>query len=171
MHCTLPGSSVHGIELTCSALAGGFFTTEPPGKPLYNPWWLSGKESTGNAGVTGDVGSIPGLGRSPGGGNAAHSSILAWEITLAGDSPWGSKKVGHNLATKQQYNHYLIVNFQVQKTIWLWGRFPCLNVLWRCGHNHSLLDPQQILTKAAATLAGGGSHTEGPKQTNARPWA
>ena len=27
----LPGS---GIEPTCPALAGGFFTTEPPGKPL-----------------------------------------------------------------------------------------------------------------------------------------
>ena len=29
------------------------------------PWWLSGKESTCNAGATGDAGSIPGLGRSP----------------------------------------------------------------------------------------------------------
>ena len=31
--------------------------------------WLSDKESTCNAGATGDSGSIPGLGRSPGGGN------------------------------------------------------------------------------------------------------
>ena len=31
--------------------------------------WLSGKESTCNAGNVGDAGSIPGLGRSPGGGN------------------------------------------------------------------------------------------------------
>ena len=30
------------------------------------PWWLSGKESAYN---TGDSGSIPGLGRSPGEGN------------------------------------------------------------------------------------------------------
>ena len=30
------------------------------------PWWLSGKESACNVG---DVGSIPGLGRSPGEGN------------------------------------------------------------------------------------------------------
>ena len=29
----------------------------------------AGKESTGNAGDSGDTGSIPGLGRSPGGGN------------------------------------------------------------------------------------------------------
>ena len=55
MDCSLPGSSVHGIsqarilawvafsspgdlpnsgiELAASALAGGFFATEPPGKP------------------------------------------------------------------------------------------------------------------------------------------
>ena len=38
-----------------------------------------GKESAFNAG---DVGLIPGLGRSPGEGNATHSSILAWRI------PW-----------------------------------------------------------------------------------
>ena len=38
------------------------------------------KESTCNAGDIGDVGSVPGWGRSPGGGMATHSSILAWEI-------------------------------------------------------------------------------------------
>ena len=38
-----------------------------------------GKESSCNAG---DLGSIPGLGRSPGEGKGYHSSILAWRI------PW-----------------------------------------------------------------------------------
>ena len=33
------------------------------------PQWLSGKESACNAGTAGDVGWIPGLGRSPGGGH------------------------------------------------------------------------------------------------------
>ena len=33
------------------------------------PRWLSGKESACNAGDPGDMGSIPGSGRSPGGGN------------------------------------------------------------------------------------------------------
>ena len=33
------------------------------------PWWLSSKESICNAGDTGDSSSIPGLGRSPGGGH------------------------------------------------------------------------------------------------------
>ena len=58
MDCSMPGSSVHGIsqakipewmaiffspgelphpgiKLTSPALAGGFFTTEPPGKPHF----------------------------------------------------------------------------------------------------------------------------------------
>ena len=43
------------------------------------PQWVSGKESACNAG---DLGSIPGSGRSSGEGNATHSSTLAWEI------PW-----------------------------------------------------------------------------------
>ena len=33
------------------------------------PWWVNNKESTCNAGVTGDAVSIPGSGRSPGGGH------------------------------------------------------------------------------------------------------
>ena len=35
---------------------------------------------------TGGLGSVPGLGRSPGGGNSTHSSILAWEIPWTEDS-------------------------------------------------------------------------------------
>ena len=45
---------------------------QPPVKPSSQatglPRWLSSKESTWNAGVTGDTGSIPGWGRVPGGG-------------------------------------------------------------------------------------------------------
>ena len=37
---------------------------------------------------------------------ATHSSIFVWRIhaqrSLASYSPWGHKKVGHNLVTKQQ---------------------------------------------------------------------
>ena len=42
------------------------------------PLWLSGKESTGNAGATGDLGSIPGSRRSPGEkhGNPLYYSCL-----------------------------------------------------------------------------------------------
>ena len=53
--------------------------------------WLTGKESACNAGDTGDPGSIPGLGRSPGGGhgNSLQCSCLenpmdrgAWPATV-----------------------------------------------------------------------------------------
>ena len=50
----------------------------------------------------GDLGSTPGLGRSPGKGNGNPSRILAWKShgqrSLAGFSPWGHKE----LSTKQQ---------------------------------------------------------------------
>ena len=53
----------------------------------------------------GDLGLIPGLGRSPGEGMATHSSILAWEIPRTEESgrlqSTGSQRVGHNLVTKQ----------------------------------------------------------------------
>ena len=62
--------------------------------PMYGlPWWLSHKESTCNAGDTGDMGSIPGLGRFPGGryGNPLQYSYLentmdrgAWQATVQG---------------------------------------------------------------------------------------
>ena len=43
------------------------------------PGGPDGKESTCN---TRDLGSIPGLGRSPGGVHVNHSSILAWRIPV-----------------------------------------------------------------------------------------
>ena len=43
--------------------------------PIGLPWWLSGV-------------SVPGLGRSPGEGNATNPSILAWEI------PWTEEPGG-----------------------------------------------------------------------------
>ena len=54
-------------------------------------WWLSGKESACSAGDIGDMGSIPGLGRSPGEGhgNPLQYSCLeslvnrgAWQATV-----------------------------------------------------------------------------------------
>ena len=53
----------------------------------------------------GDMGSVPGLGRSPGEGNGNHSSILAWEIPWAEEpgrlQSMGLQRVGHDFATKQ----------------------------------------------------------------------
>ena len=55
----------------------------------------------------GDMGLIPGLGRSSGEGkgNPLQYSCLGnpMDRRLAGYSPWGHKRVRHNLATKQMY--------------------------------------------------------------------
>ena len=49
---------------------------------------------------TGGEGLIPGLGRSPGGGHATHSSILAWRIPWTEEPGWlqsmGSQRVKYN---------------------------------------------------------------------------
>jgi len=46
---------------------------------------------------------------------ATHCSILAWEISWTEDpgrsSPWGCKRVRHNLATKQQQVTELLLQY------------------------------------------------------------
>ena len=51
------------------------------------------KNPPANAGDLRDVGLIPTLGRSPGGGLATYSSILAWE-TLRTEEPGGLQSMG-----------------------------------------------------------------------------
>ena len=53
------------------------------------------KNMPGNAGDIRDPGSIPGLGRSPGGGNGNPLSVLAWRI------PW-MEKPGRLQSTRSQ---------------------------------------------------------------------
>ena len=61
------------------------------------------------------MGSIPGLGRSPGGGHATHSSVLAWKISWT-EEPLGpqsveSQRLGHdlsNLARTHAVEGYLV---------------------------------------------------------------
>ena len=58
------------------------------------------KNLPANAGASGDVGSVPGSGRSPGVEMATHASILAWEIQqteeLGGLRSMGSQRVRHD---------------------------------------------------------------------------
>ena len=61
------------------------------------PGWLRGKESAYQAG---DMGSIPMSGRSPGEGNATHSSILAWEIPWT-EEPGGLQHMGSQKSQTQ----------------------------------------------------------------------
>ena len=94
------GSSQPRDRTPVSRIAGGFFTAEPLGKPVHIithiylgiPGGSADKESACNAG---DLGSIPGSGRSPGGGrgNPLQYCCLenptykgAWQATVHGFS-------------------------------------------------------------------------------------
>ena len=68
------------------------------------------KNPSANAGDPGDVGSIPGLGRSPGGGhgNPLQYSCLEnphGQRSMVGYSPWGLKRVRQDCATKHSIEH------------------------------------------------------------------
>ena len=52
------------------------------------------KNLPANAGDAGDTGSISGSGRSPGGGNGNHSSILAGKIPARIEEPDGLQSMG-----------------------------------------------------------------------------
>ena len=58
------------------------------------------KNPPANAGGLGNMGSVLGLGRSPGEGYGTQLHILAGKSygqrSLAGYSPWGNKRVGHD---------------------------------------------------------------------------
>ena len=60
------------------------------------PCSSAGKESACSAG---DLGSIPGLERSPGEGKATHSNILAWRI------PWTEESGGLQSVGSQRVRH------------------------------------------------------------------
>ena len=92
-------SPAHACMLSCfSHLQLYASPQDSPGKntgvgaiSFSTPWWFSGKESACN----GDLGSIPGLGRSPAEGieMATQSNILAWEIPWT-EEPGGLQSMG-----------------------------------------------------------------------------
>ena len=59
------------------------------------PWWLIGEESACNTGAVGDAGSVPGSGRSPGGGhgNPLQGSYL--ENPMDRGTWWAIVRGGH----------------------------------------------------------------------------
>ena len=67
------------------------------------------KKSTYNAGTAGDLGLIPRSGRSPGGGHAAHSSVLAWRVpwTETGYSLWDRKELDATEVTEHAHTALL----------------------------------------------------------------
>ena len=87
---------------------------------LHSPPWASPVSQNPPANA-GDVGSIPGLRRPPGEGHGVPTPVLLpgkshGQRSLAGCSPWGRKRLGHDLATKQQQQQHspsyiVVVNF------------------------------------------------------------
>ena len=76
------------------------------------PWWLSGKESTCNAGDTRDMGSlVQSLGREDHQekGMATHTSILAWRIPWTEEpgklQPMGLQRVRHDRRVMLVHNY------------------------------------------------------------------
>ena len=85
-----------GIEPRSPTLQAEALTLSHQGSPAWG--FFSGEESASNTGNTGDAGSIPGLGRSSGGGNGNlfPYSFLGksyWQRSLAAYSPWSRKRV------------------------------------------------------------------------------
>ena len=81
--------------------------------------WLGGKESPCNAGATGDGDSIPGLGRSPGGGNGNPHQYSCLENPVDRGAWWATV---HGVAKSQTWlkwltmdafflKHFLLVKF------------------------------------------------------------
>ena len=68
------------------------------------PWWLSSRETACNARED----SIPGSGRSPGEGKWQPTPVFLpgkshGQRNLVGYSPWGCKREGHSLGTKNKH--------------------------------------------------------------------
>ena len=103
-----------------------------------NPRWNSGKESVCQCRRCKTVGSMPGLGRSPGGENGQPIPVFLLgesheQRSLEGYSPW-SHRVGHNRAHphklqlpsiyKVQFCAYKIPDQRALRSTWSSVRFP-----------------------------------------------
>ena len=75
------------------------------------------KNSSANVG---DTGSIPGSGRSPGGGNGTHSSILAWKIPWT-EEPGGLQSMGwqESEMTEQLSTHQSELSGELDPLAWV----------------------------------------------------
>ena len=106
-------------ELTSAYPAQHEAVSNMPSQKVHGlPWWLSGKESVHNAWDAADMGSIPGLGRSPGRGHGnplQHSWMWVW--VNSGSQWWtgrpgvlqfmGSQRVGHDWATELNWTELI----------------------------------------------------------------
>ena len=87
----------------------------------------------------GDMGSIPGLGRSPGGGYATHSGILAWQI-LWTEEPEGLQSMPKELDMTEHTCRVTTLGLLAQSTMDFWihmlkaglNKYIYLSMLCKC---------------------------------------
>ena len=123
----------NGNPLQCSCLENprdrGAWWEAVYGVTQSRTWlkWLSSSSSSNiplgfpsgsvvkNAGIAGGAVSIPGLGRSPGGGHDNHSSFIAWRIPWT-DEPGGLQRIQ-----------------RVAKN-WTWLKWPSMHAIFHYMH-------------------------------------
>ena len=108
------------------------------------PQWLSGKESTCNAG---DLPSVPGLGRSPGGGNGnpLQFSCLrnpmdrgAWQATACGVTKSQARLTEHTHNGLYMTRDTALLSLYSPE----WPQLPCLTAATRCSSFSPLSKPR-----------------------------
>ena len=94
-----------------------------------HPWWLSSKESSCNAGATGDTGSIPGSGRSPreGHGNPLQYSCL--ENPMDRGAHWATVQSVTKSWTRQQRLSTHTLKVKTRMVVWVQNECKCVGCL------------------------------------------
>ena len=97
------------------------------------PGWLSGEESTCSAGASGDKGSIPGSGRSPGGGHGNPFQYFCLENPL---DRWAWQAIVHRVAKSRTQLKWPSTHAWMK-----YGRWVKRTPEWKSGGQTSALSP------------------------------
>ena len=109
--------------------------------------WVSGKESACSAGATGDMGSVPGLGRSPGGRDAKPLQVSCLKISMDRRAWWATvhraaksqtrvKRLG--TCTHNSYESHLLLFFTFRNR----GKDRENSFFWALGQDHTACGSQ-----------------------------
>ena len=106
----------------------------------------------------GDVGAIPGLGRSPGVGMATHSSILAWRIPWT-EEPGGLLSMGlqksqESTNQQQQSGNWGFNSSHLEESFPAWGPLPHPGVSSLPGPHHPGDSAAQMESRVQRWAAG-----------------
>ena len=125
------------------------------------PSFPGGSDGKASAYNVGDLGLIPGLGSSPGGGHGNPLPYFCLENPhgqrcLAGYSPWGSQRIGHNWVTKHS-----TWGWKVSVT-WLVSVSPLCSTLLHMCHGGVSVAITYVLANARTYVFGKYNPFPGP---------